>query len=151
ITAYVSTTTDHDGQFLAGYDRTVAEVTLPNGTPIGGPPAERYPYRLAPYLGFRMDGTFLVNKNATQFDTSNTYLVSCFPALGMNYIFVGGDISSAGVMTYPNECISRQGLASASPLVFASAGGDGSASTGGGGTATGKIDGYCILTPPQLT
>jgi prepilin-type N-terminal cleavage/methylation domain-containing protein len=151
ITAYVATAADRDGQFLPAYDRTVGEIILPNGNAVGGPPAERYPYRLAPYFGNRMDGTILVNNNAKQIDTTSTYLVSCFPALGINYIFVGGDVSAAGVMTYPNECISRQGLASASPIVFASAAGDGSASSGGTSSATGKVDGYCILTPPQLT
>ncbi|MEI9894057.1 MAG: prepilin-type N-terminal cleavage/methylation domain-containing protein [Chthoniobacter sp.] len=151
ITAYVAAAGDRDGHFLAGYDRTVSEVILPNGNPVGGPPAQRYPFRLAPYFGNRIDGTILVNNNANQIDTTNTYLVSCFPALGMNYIFVGGDVSSSGDTTYPNECISTQALASGSPIVFASAAGDGSASTGGGGTASGRIDGYCILSPPQLT
>jgi prepilin-type processing-associated H-X9-DG protein len=41
--------------------------------------------------------------------------------------------------------------ASGSPIVFASAAGDGSASSGGGSNASGRVDGYCILTPPQLT
>jgi len=151
MTAFAAAAADRDGQFLGGYDRTVTEVVLPNGNPISGPPAQRYPYRLAPYFGNRMDGTILVNNNASQIDTTNTYLVSCFPAMAINYIFVGGDISSSGVITYPNECITRMGNASGSPIVFASAAGDGSASVGGGGSATGKVDGYCILTPPQLT
>ena len=151
MTAFVAAAADRDGQFLGGYDRTVSEVTLPNGNPVSGPPAQRYPYRLAPYFGNRMDGTILVNKNATQIDVTNTYMVSCFPAMGINYIFVGGDISNSGVITYPNECITRMANATGSPIVFASAAGDGSAAGVGGSSATGKMDGYCILTPPNLT
>ena len=151
MTAFAAAAVDREGQFLAGYDRTVGELILPNGNPISGPPAQRYPYRLAPYLSNRLDGTILVNNNAAQIDTSNSYLVSCFPALGMNYIFVGGDVSNSGVITYSNECITRMANASGSPIVFASAAGDGSASSGGGSSATGRVDGYCILTPPQLT
>lgn len=146
MTAFAAAAADRDGQFLAGYDRTVGELILPNGNPISGPPAQRYPYRLAPYLSNRLDGTILVNNNARQIDATNTYLVSCFPAMGMNYIFVGGDVSNSGVFTYPNDCITRMANASGSPIVFASAAGDGSA-----GGSTGRIDGYCILTPPQLT
>ena len=151
MTAFAAAAADRDGLFLAGYDRTVSEVVLPNGNPISGPAAQRYPYRIAPYLGNRIDGTILVNKNASQIDTTNTYMVSCFPALGMNYVFVGGDVSSSNVITYPNDCITRMANASGSPIVFISAGGDGSAGSSSGGTSTGKIDGYCIVTPPQLT
>lgn len=150
MTAFAAAAADRDGQFLGGYDRTVSEITLPNGNPVSGPPAQRYPYRLAPYMGNRLDGTILVNKNANQVSSTDTYLVSCFPAMGINYIFVGGDISSAGVITYSNECITRMANATGSPIVFISAAGDGSASTGGG-NVTGKVDGYCIVTPPNLT
>ena len=150
IAAYVAAAADRDGVFLPGYDRTVGELTLPNGQPVSGPAAQRYPYRLAPYFSNRMDGTILVNNNAKQITTTDTYMVSCFPALGMNYLFVGGDVSAAGVMTYPNECISRQAMVSGSPIVFASAAGDGSASGGAGATSP-RVDGYCILTPPHLT
>lgn len=152
ITAYVSAAADRDGVYLPGYDRTVSQINVPpKGTPVGGPPAQRYPFRLAPYFGNRLKGTILVNNNATQIDTADSYSVSCFPAMGMNYIFVGGDVDSAGTTNYPNECITRTGLASASPIVFASAAGDGGASAGGSGSGTPRIDGYCILTPPNLT
>jgi len=141
IAAYSAAAADHDGAFLPGYDRTVTEVNLPDGTSLSGPPAERYTYRLAPYFQYRMDSAVLVGKNAKEIDPQNRYLVSCYPAFGINYLFVGGDISAAGVMTYPSECITRQG-ASLSIIAFASAVGDSQPS---------KINGYCILTPPQTT
>jgi hypothetical protein len=141
ITAYVATAADNNGQLLAGYDRTVSALNLPDGTVLSGPPAERYPYRLAPYFQYQLNGTVLVNNNAKQFDTTSNYLISCYPAFGINYLFVGGDISATGVMTYPAECVTRQAMA-ANVLVFATAVGDSSPS---------KINGYCILTPPQTT
>lgn len=150
MTAFAAAAADRDGQFLPGYDRTVSQITLPNGNAVSGPPAQRYPYRLAPYFGNQLSGTILVNNNANQIDVTNTYLVSCFPALAMNYIFVGGDVSNAGVYTYPNDCITRMGTASGSPIVFISAAGDGSAA-GSGTNVSGKVDGYCIVTPPYLT
>lgn len=141
ITAYAAYAADHDGQLLPGYDRTIATLQLPDGAVVSGPPAERYPYRLAPYFKYQINGTVLVNNNATQFDTTSTYLTSCFPAFGINYLFAGGDVSATGVMTYPGEAVTRMNT-SASILVFATAAGDSSPS---------KINGYCILTPPSTT
>ena len=145
IGAYVAAAADRDGSFLPGYDRAVGELQLPNGNTVSGPPAQRYPYRLAPYFNFQMDGTVLVNNNAKQIDTTNTYLVSCYPALAINYIFVGGDVSNVGVLTYPAECATRLASASSSPIVFTSATGSGPEGV------TQTVEGYCILTPPQLT
>ena len=146
IAAFNAAASDRDGVYLPGYDRTVSEVTLPNGSVVSGVPAQRYPFRLAPYFSNRMDGTILINDNAKQIDATNNYLVSCYPALGINYLFVGGDISSTGVNTYPDECATRMGTAGTSPLVFASACGDGSRDG-----LTDKVRGYCILTPPHTT
>jgi prepilin-type N-terminal cleavage/methylation domain-containing protein len=146
ITAFNAAAADRDGVFLAGYDRTVTEVALPDGSALSGVPAQRYPFRLAPYFSNRMDGTVLINDNAKQIDSTNNYLVSCYPALGMNYLLVGGDISATGVNTYPDECVTRMVVAAFSPLVFASACGDGSRDG-----LTDKVRGYCILTPPHTT
>lgn len=148
ITAYITAASERDGKYLPGYDRTVGELTMPDGTAISGPAAERYPYRLAPYLNYQMNGTMLVNNNVKQVDATSSYMVSCFPAFGINYIYVGGDISSAGVMTYPGECVTTTGRGSSSVLVFASAAGSG---TQPGGTSDQQISGYCILTPPNTT
>ena len=149
ISAYASYADDHLGMLMPGYDRTVGEVSLPNGSTVGGPTAERYPYRLAPYFSNEMLGTVLVNNNVTQISANDTYMISCFPALGMNYIFVGGDISSQGTLTFPSDCVTAAPQAKGSLLVFASAG-SAQAQTSTG-TSAGKVDGYCILTPPQET
>lgn len=148
IAAYISYSGENDGQLFPGYDRTVGSLDMPNGTSVSGPTAERYPFRLAKYYSYQFQQTILVNGNATQIDSTDTYMVSCFPALGINYIFVGGDISATGVMTYPAECASRLATANSSLLVFASAGGQGAPP---GQSGAKQIDGYCILTPPNLT
>ncbi|MEO6054240.1 MAG: hypothetical protein ABIP97_09530, partial [Chthoniobacterales bacterium] len=112
IGAYLQSANDNNGKFLPGYDRTVSEFNLPDGTVIAGPPAQRYPYRLASYFNYRMEGTVLVNKNTKQVNAADTYRLSCYPAFGINYIFVGGDISSSGQYTFPGECVTIQSLAS---------------------------------------
>lgn len=143
ITGYLAAATDQDGQLPGGYDRSVTSVTMPDGTSQGSPICNRYPFRLLPYIGKTINGTILVNDNVQAIKPNDNYMISCYPAFGINYIFVGGDVSNNGTNSFPGECISRQGTAEASPLVFASAAGD----TGNGG----KINGYCLLTPPQTT
>ena len=157
LAAYATAATDRSGSYLPGYDRTIGSIPGPGGVLLSGPAAERYPWRLTPYLGDNPRGTLLVGANATQLDPNDTYMVSCYPALGINYIFVGGDEQTDGTLTYPPECITRASN-SASVLVFASACGSGTSGPGGnastdpaGGSPTGVINGYCILTPPNLT
>ncbi len=148
LSAYLTSATSESGDFLPGYDRTVSSVTLPGGTVVSGPAAERYPWRLAPYLGDNIKGNFIVGDNVGQVDESDEYAVSCFPAFGINRYFVGGDVSAAGVVTFPDEVITRM-VNSAPVLLFASAGGAG---TDGNGNGTGKaMNGYSIITPPNTT
>ena len=142
ITGYLAAAADRDGQLLGGYDRSVTEVGLPDGTSHGSPVSNRYPYRVLPYVGNKVEGTLLINDSIKSIAPSNTYMVSCYPAFGINYIFVGGDIMSNGSLKNQAECITRQGAGEVSPLVFASAAGD---------ADDGKIPGYCLLTPPQTT
>ncbi|HEY0341407.1 MAG TPA: type II secretion system protein [Steroidobacteraceae bacterium] len=143
INAYLTATDANSGRLMGGYDRTVNSLPGPGGTTLSGPAAQRYPWRLAPYLGDDVVDSVIVGDVAQQIDHTDNYMVSLYPAFGMNYIFVGGDIQSDGSMTYPGDCITR--LADSAPvLVFATAVGDGDA-------AGGKVNGYCILTPPNLT
>lgn len=140
IIAYQLAASDNDGILPAGYDRTVATVELPDGSAVHGPSANRYPFRLAPYFDFAMEGIILVNKNATQINKSDTYAVSCYPAFGINYRYVGGDKDRNGVLTLPNEVATRSAQGT-NILVFASSG-------EGAGSRT--IHGYSILTPPAI-
>jgi prepilin-type N-terminal cleavage/methylation domain-containing protein len=148
ITAYISYSGDNNGMLFPGYDRTVGMLEMPHGLAVSGPTAERYPFRLAQYYSYQFDQTILVNNNVAQIDSTNSYMVSCFPALGINYIFVGGDIQASGSMTFPDECTTRLATAHSSLLVFASAGGQGAPP---GQSSTKEMGGYCILTPPNET
>lgn len=150
ISAYLAATDAESGQVMTAYDRTINSVTLMGGSTLSGPAAQRYPWRLSNYLNGNVTGSVLVGDVAHQIDVKDTYMVSCFPAFGINYIFVGGDVQADHSYTYPNECITSTGN-SEPVLVFATAWGDGSGDPAAGGSATGKISGYCILTPPNLT
>ncbi len=144
ITAFLSTTQDNNGRYILGYDQNAQDITLPGGSVISGPPACRYPYRLAPYFNYQFDDTILVNYNAKQLpDGNRTYMTSLNPALGMNSYFVGGNtMDSRGNINYPNECLSMPALGGSAILVFASAAYDDGAK---------RINGYFKLTPPNLT
>lgn len=110
--------------------------------------AQRYPFRLAPYLGNNFDGTILVNKNKKEIlkDTGGTgaaydYEVSAYPALGLNIFCVGGLVLANGQVNYDADCISRSANAIGSILVFAS---------GGSGQGKNKMEGYCYVSPPTM-
>lgn len=142
-TAFAGTAADNNGQYMLGYDESAGELSQPDGSVVSGPPAYRYPYRLAPYFNYQMKDTILVNSNAQQVDQSMlTYSTSLNPALGMNSFFVGGNVDRTGAVSYPGECLQRPSLAAASLLVFASAVYD------GGGK---RINGFYKLTPPRQT
>jgi len=142
IVAYNAAAIERNGQFLPGYDRTTSEVELRDGQIISGPPANRYPFRLLEYLNHELDGTILVNRNKTQLDRDDHYSISTYPAFGINYQFLGGNISSTGIIDMPDEVATRP-ASGTNLLVFASAG---SASTSGN-EAT---HGFNILTPPRV-
>jgi len=142
ITAYLATAVENNGRYLAAYDRSVGEVVLDDGQVVGGPAANRYPYRLHPYLGNTFEGSVLLDKNRSQIDTTSHYEVSLHPAFGINYIFVGGDVQSDGSISHHAECITTFGRASSSPLVFATAGMEGEDGE--------TIEGFNLLEPPQV-
>lgn len=154
ITAYLSAANDNDGRFLAGYDHAAGELQMPDGSVISGPAAERYPYRLAPYLDYQLTGSILVNDNAKQIDTTSTYLVSCFPVMGINYLFAGGDVTvgsnGAATYTFPGEAVTTIASGSAPILVFASAAGEAQGPDGTSGSGK-TVKGYCKLEPPSTT
>lgn len=140
IAAYQLAATDNDGRYLPGYARQISEIQMPDGSVKSGPPAHRYPYRLAAYMDYKLDGTILLSRNSNQIDTSNSYSVSLHPTFGINYKYLGGDQDSNGNLDLPNEVLTRTSQG-ANILAFASAG------TGQPGQGT--IYGYNILTPPS--
>ncbi len=142
IVAYNNAAIERNGSFLPGYDRTTSEVELQNGQIVSGPVANRYPFRLLQYLNHELDGTILVNRNKSQLNADDHYSISTHPAFGINYQFIGGNISSAGILDMPDEVVTRPASGS-NLLVFASAG---TASSVGNE----PIEGFNILTPPRV-
>lgn len=147
VTAYLSAASDNNGFFMPGYDRAAPSIQLPDGSAnLSGPAAQRYPYRLAPYFNYDIKGTLLTSDNAT-IDVSDHYRVSAFPSFGINYLFVGGDVSSSGDISNPRECLQVAGKEKSSILVFATAAGSG----GGEGSSEETVQGFCKLEPPRYT
>jgi prepilin-type N-terminal cleavage/methylation domain-containing protein len=149
ITAYTLAANDNNDELLPGYDLGAAGITLPDGTKLSPQVvSERYPFRLAAYFSYQMDGTILVNDNKNQIEKIaptgsglHNYLISVFPALGINSYFVGGEKKAGGPASYPRDCVTKWSQANSSLLVFASA---------GTGTGSDRVDGYFRITPPNL-
>ncbi len=154
VSAFLATAADGDGHYLPGMDMRVNTTTnrvyKPDGQIVtNARAAQRYPFRLAPYLGKNFDGTVLVNKNTKKIrevagdsGANYDYYVSTYPALGMNVYCVGGVMRANGTIAFEAECISTPGRMKSSVLAFASA---------GSGKGSGKIEGYCYTTPPTLS
>jgi len=154
VTAFLATAVDGEGSYLPGMDMRVNASTNPVRKPDGqiitnSRTAQRYPFRLAPYLGHHFDGTILVNKNVAKIreaagdsGANFDYYVSAYPALGMNIYCVGGVMRGNGTVAFDAECITAPGRMRRSILAFASA---------GSGTGTAKIEGYSYVTPPTFT
>jgi type II secretory pathway pseudopilin PulG len=150
INAYLAHAADNDGRYLPGMDFSVTKIPFPpyarDITVMHA--ANRYPFRLAPYFDYRLQGTILLPNNRRQIDkmskpgtAMHDYVVSAFPSFGINYYFVGGCLTGPGAMSYPAECTTRTAEGRGNLLVFAS-----------GGTTDGtmRVEGFNILTPPRL-
>jgi len=150
ITAYLAASQDRGGVLLQGYDED-GEATHANGTPfeVGSSEATRWPWRLAPYLNYQMEGSVLVNERASAVDPMNpghSYLVSASPSLGMNSYFVGGHENGQPAYSYSTNgtCLTRMAQAErpSTLIVFCSARGlDPSRGR--------NVDGYYFVTAPN--
>lgn len=99
---------DPQGLSPRAYDST--------GQPISGGVLDiakrRYPWRLAPYLDYKMRGLY-TNLQADvleelEHDPLYKYKVAMFPSLGLNAQWVGGDFSSTGFASNdPTSTLSR--------------------------------------------
>jgi hypothetical protein len=96
---------DHKGAVLPGYPTAPMvngpmEVLDEEGERILGAEAQRYPWRLAPYLDYNFKGLYKDDRLLTEIKDNEPiykglgvdyrYVVSLYPALGMNVAFVGG-------------------------------------------------------------
>jgi prepilin-type processing-associated H-X9-DG protein len=133
------------------------EVLDDRGEPVNNPANGRYPWRVAPYLSYKMLGSVLVNEQTKLAELkdrgSYVYLTSAHPSFGINATFVGGNYrtglipSRRMVERYGQFAVTRLGQASKSQMiiVFASARSDGSGADGGDPSAQ---PGFHLLTPP---
>ncbi|MEO1278804.1 MAG: type II secretion system protein [Planctomycetota bacterium] len=99
---------DNDGRYLSGMPdvRDVIGRGAPvdgQGNPIADPLiAQRYPWRLAPYLDYDFRGLYSDEKTLTALRErylDYIYTVSLFPSLGMNVAYVGGSVNHLGDST----------------------------------------------------
>jgi len=150
ITAYLASAQDHNGVLLKGYDED-GEASDSHGNPFqaGSSQASRWPWRLAPYLNYQLEGAVLVNERANALnpnDPNQSYLVSASPSLGMNSYFVGGHENGQPAYSYVQNgtCVTRlaQAVKPSQLIVFSSA--------RGVDPMKGKnVDGYYYVTSPQ--
>lgn len=138
---------DNDGTILPGYldprSPLVADARNDKGQTISpSHAAQRYPWRLLPYMNYRVRGGIWVNKLASQIPDSDPYrdyLVSLVPTLGMNLTYVGGDsrnIQPAG------RCVTRMAQVAQPSKLIAFASGQYEDPN------YGKLDGYFEVRPP---
>ena len=138
---------DNDGMILPGYldprDSRVAEARNDKGQPISpSHAAQRYPWRLLPYMNYQVRGGVWVNKLASQIPESDPYrdyLVSLVPTLGMNMAYVGGDIRN---IQAPGRCMTRMNRVAQPSKLIAFASGQYEDQN------YGKLDGYFEVRPP---
>jgi prepilin-type processing-associated H-X9-DG protein len=153
VTALQTSAAENDGVYLPGMDYRVGTAANPvykaDGGKVTGHAAQRYPFRLAPYLGNQFDGTILVNRNKAEVAkaagnsaTAYDYQVSTFPALGMNIYGVGGIVRSNGTLAYAADSVTRSANARSGLLAFAS---------GGFGTGKAKKHGFNYVSPPTVS
>lgn len=147
IQSYHLAATEHDGRLLFSRDPGAAGVLNAKGQPMGmSEPRSRYPFRLAPYFNYQMEGTILVGRNEAQIikimggasGPMYDYGLSIFPAMGINRYLVGGSRlpGPEEEIQFARECVRTTAQADKSVLVFVSAGVD-------------DVDGYEYVIAPQ--
>ena len=108
MVGYQSYAYDNRSMLLPGYYNP-ADCSCPGGplpaydeagTRLDGGAAYRYPWRIAPYLDYNLDGLFLdpilKTRLSSDHNVDSTYLLSVYPSLGINGVFVGGDSQFRG-------------------------------------------------------
>jgi len=99
--AYQLYADEHAGWVMPGYapaDMVNDELTVlaNTGERLSGPRAQRFPWRLAPYMDYNLNGLYMSDRALRDLRNSGEsyqYLVSLFPMLGLNTQFVGGDVN----------------------------------------------------------
>ena len=161
--AWTSYAFDHDGRLLPGY-RSGRPASTADGEPIAdqtiGVAANRYPWRLAPYLAHNFDVLYVNGQNDVLDDLRNgdysefLYTSATYPSLGLNTTWVGGDeidgCFNPSIIEFLGRFYSDRLSAVRNPskvIVFCSARGD-SGVGGSGGTIT---EGHFRVSSPNFS
>ena len=89
-TAYAVYADEHRGWLMPGYADNL-EAKDRDGTRLGPPVSNRYPWRLIPYLGWDWDALYYDREPEV-----GVYERSVFPRFGLNAAFMGGDSRAYG-------------------------------------------------------
>jgi hypothetical protein len=94
VAAYLTAAAERGGELLTGY--AASESALDElGAEVPNPACGRYPWRLAPYLGYQIRGTIIVNDQEKLYAIKDrqdfVYRVSAEPSFGINATYVGGN------------------------------------------------------------
>ena len=162
---YRSYAYDHRGVLMPGFYK-VNGATLPAFDETGadmsglGIRAATYVWRLAPYLDYNLKGLYVDEQILTSLNNNDqyrTYLISTFPAFGINGVFVGGDTK---IYAYDDNYLPLLGKFYVTRLsevkhatqliVFGSARINGQTASAASPGAT-LVEGYFRLVPPAFT
>jgi len=138
IAAYGLYPQDNAGRLLPAIDKSAGG----KGNPVWFEPEKRnitfaeaphrYPFRLAPYFDYKINGVILLNGAEKQINEifgksggMRDYGISMSPAFGLNYQFCGGYVEPSGALSYVStkEAVTTQFKADHPIIVFATAGG----------------------------
>ena len=160
MVAYRLYSNDHKNKLMPGY-RESPGVRSETGNPLGFPINARYPWRLAPYFDYDFGGLYNDPKVRKAIegeldDTSFEYVISLFPSLGLNTVFLGGHQGSWGAWNPSfNQVFGQVHARSytdvkkpAEIIAFASAHGPNESGIARLGE---RIDGWYWLQPPRFT
>lgn len=93
--ALIMASDDNGGRLPYGFDGTKSSLQIDGsgfrGKAVHGEAAHRYPWRLAPYFGYKFEGNTVIDRSLEYtLKNKDTYLLSLMPSLGMNVYNVGG-------------------------------------------------------------
>ena len=94
----------HRDRMLPGYPPTKDvsgdhRVYDERGEPLGSIEAQRYPWRIAPWLNYDFRGLYQDDSLLAQIRERRTdfrYVISLYPSMGMNVMYVGGSVKHLG-------------------------------------------------------
>jgi prepilin-type N-terminal cleavage/methylation domain-containing protein/prepilin-type processing-associated H-X9-DG protein len=93
---------EHSDQLLPGFPaaaEVAGKVLDELGEPVGSIEAQRYPWRLVPQFDYDFRGLYKDDRVLEEVRASRTdfrYIVSLYPSLGMNVMYVGGSVNHLG-------------------------------------------------------